>query len=643
VLVAVCWTWPLAVHLPTDLPGETAGDNIGFLWNVWWMRQALDSADISFFHTDRLFAPFGYDLTLHSHAALPSFAAALMSSVSLIAAQNIVILASLALNGWAAYLLAFQRTRQFGASVVGGLVFGGSAYIAAHLLGHFNLIAAWGIPLFLLFLLRARERPAIGSAVAAGVAAIAVAYTDYYYLVYCAALGAGMLAYDSAPVALEWARRSPSRAAKLVLGAVLAAALIAAIAIVVTGGFDMTIGGVPIAAHRPTNALTTAWAALIALALLTWRPSRVRRAVDPGRRRTGVRVAAAVCLVTVVGIAPLLADGWTLWRAGDYTAPRTSWRSSPAGVDLATAVLGNPRHPLTGALTRRAYVALGIDAIEQVAWLGIVPLLLVGWVSWRHPDREVRLWLAIGVAFLVWALGPWLRIGGFNTGLPLPEALMTRVPILSNARIPGRAMAVVTLAVAMLAAAAVSRFGRRRRVAMVPAIVAAVALDLVPAPFPAIAPKIPVVYADILAAGGNDIVCELPVGVRDGFAMIGRFDDRTLLYQIVHEHRIIGGFAARVPERVKQGYLQMPVVRSLFRLSAGDAADPADARLSRAEASEALGRIGIRYLVLNRQTASPALVSYVATLPAVLTRTDGPRELYTVVTGLAPTPVALSR
>src|SRR5207253_277268 len=102
----------------------------------------------AFFHTDLIFAPFGADLTLHTHTALPALlGATILRPLSPVAAQNVVILAALWLNGFAAYLLAFDRTRDFLAAILAGLVFAGSPYLSLHLLGHFNLIHAWGLPL----------------------------------------------------------------------------------------------------------------------------------------------------------------------------------------------------------------------------------------------------------------------------------------------------------------------------------------------------------------------------------------------------------------------------------------------------------------------------------------------------------------
>jgi len=638
------WSWPLAAHLPTHLPGEGVGDNVSFLWNVWWMRRALDTPGLSFFESDRLFAPFGFDLTLHTHAALPSLVSAAIAGSGLMTAENVVLLVSLALNGWLAYLLAWDRTADRGASLAAGVIFGGSPYLFTHLLGHFNLIAAWGLPLFLLCLLRARDRAHGGWAAAAGIAAVAVAYTDYYYLVYCAVLTVGVLGWPILALRVAWRRTVPSRAAQRALSIVLAVVMAIAAVILATGGLDFDVAGKHLSAHRATNLLSIGWVLIATLVLLSRRPALQHRTVDLATRRSHARIAATVLGVVLVGIAPLIAHGIRLWHAGDYTAPAPSWRSGPAGVDLLTVILGNPMHPLTGSATRRVYDRLHIDHIEGVGWLGIAPLVLAVWTVMRQRGQsETRLWLAIAAVFWIWALGPWLRIGGFDTGLLLPHNLAARVPILSNARMPGRAMSVVMLAIAMLSARAIAAVPRRRRGFYALAAIVFVAIDDLPAPYPLVQPRIPAIYADILAAGGDDVVCELPTGVRDGFGSIGRFDDESLFFQMVHEHRLIGGFAARVPARIKDGYRQMPVIRSLFRLSGGGTVDPADVAATPADAGRALRQVGIRYVMLNRQTAPPQLAAYVEnSLPVVLARRDGVRDLYVVSEG-APPPGAPSR
>ena len=72
-------------------------------------------------------------------------------------------------------------------------------------------------------------------------------------------------------------------------------------------------------------------------------------------------------------------------------------------------------------------------------------------------SEEARRWKVVLGVFAIWALGPFLTIGGFDTGLPLPQALARFVPLVENARMPGRAMVCVYLALGVLMALRVAR------------------------------------------------------------------------------------------------------------------------------------------------------------------------------------------
>ena len=241
-----------------------------------------------------------------------------------------------------------------------------------------------------------------------------------------------------------------------------------------------------------------------------------------------------------------------------------------------------------------------IDPVEAGAWLGVIPILLAASTLWggrRNP--EITRWKWIGALFFVWALGPWLHIAGVDTGLLLPQNLFSFVPILSNARMPGRAMVVVVLALAMLAAYALSLFSPRRRwlVALVSGVL--IVADYLPAPVPTTRLDVPPIYARLVELGPGTLL-ELPVGLRDGFGMIGRFDDRVVSYQMIHGRPIVGGFAARVPQSIKRGYDDAPVLRSLLRLSENASIDTRDQDLSRQESGADGGKVRHRAAALRR-------------------------------------------
>lgn len=403
-------------------------------------------------------------------------------------------------------------------------------------------------------------------------------------------------------------------------------------AILVTGGFVLRLGSVEISARRATNSMTLGWIVLTVGSWLRFRPTITRRRID---RAVLARLAgsmAPLALIGLTGMMPLLLNGARLWLSGDYSSPRPSWRSGPGGIDLATLVLGNPRHPIWGSWTRAAYDSLGVDRIEGVGWLGVaaVGLALWGARSFRR-DQEVRKWCTVATVFFILALGPWLRIGGFNTGLPLPQSLFAYIPILSNARMSGRAIVVVFLALGVLAATTIAHVGVERRWQAAFAAVALMLVDLLPAPFPLTRIESPLLYEALRAAGTAGSVCELPLGIRDGFSTTGTFGDRVLAHQMVHGHAIVGGFSARVPASIIGRYRETPVLRSLLALSGGDAVDPLDRALTKQDAGAALRARGIAYLVVNRTASPEALTRYVETaLPIELLKKDDELELYAI-------------
>lgn len=184
--MSLVWTWPLALHFRDHIPG-LGGDNYSLLWNLWWMRKALASPELEFFHSNFLFNPFGVDLITHPHTALQSYVSATaLAAVTLIEVENLYIIVSVFLNTLCAYALVFDIVRRRGPALLAGFAFGGSPYIAAQLMGRFDLLTAWVIPLFALLFRRALKGGRIGPAVASGACVAVAAYSAYDHVVYLA-------------------------------------------------------------------------------------------------------------------------------------------------------------------------------------------------------------------------------------------------------------------------------------------------------------------------------------------------------------------------------------------------------------------------------------------------------------------------
>ena len=246
-----------------------------------------------------------------------------------------------------------------------------------------------------------------------------------------------------------------------------------------------------------------------------------------------------------------------LIAGGDYVTPQQRWLSALEASSWSRSRPATRLHPLYGSMTTRLFERLNIGLIDQTAWIGVVPLAhrpsarsKVGW----HTDKVSRRWWPVAAFFLLWAAGPFLHVGGQGTGIVLPQFFIRFLPILENARIPGRAFVMVILAVAILCAIFVARqtlasrrdrapdwVGTRRRPG-----------DPLSALGGADLWTHRTTYGRRRAEGLGARTCRS--GCRTASAQLGWFDSRSLVRQTYHQRPIVGGYH-RTCARTDQGCL----------------------------------------------------------------------------------------
>ena len=403
-------TAPLPWHLSTAILGAGPGDNVTGLWNVWWARTALRD-HTSLLATNALYAPLGVNLVLHSLAPLVSIAAVMFTpGADAVMTYNVAMLGCVVLNLWSAYALAWRVSRDRLAAVFAAIAFAAAPILLVRTYGHLNLAAAWVLPLLLLAVVRFESSPDWRRAMVVSACLAGAAYTDYYYAIFGVIAAFIHIALWRVPISLT---TCPLTRKRRIAGAIFASAiaLLAAVLgwIVVTGGTTAEIAGQRLSVTGTFN-LRVAIGLLAATALFVWkRPIIVHASNVTPVGRAPWRLLFVVGGLTLALTTPLLMAATSMWRAGDYISQAYVWRNAPAGVDLATAVLGNPMSPLTGGWTTALYESLGIDRVESVAWLGFAPLAMAV-LALRQAaiDRRVHAYAWIGAFFFVWSLGPYL-------------------------------------------------------------------------------------------------------------------------------------------------------------------------------------------------------------------------------------------
>jgi hypothetical protein len=625
-VVTALWMWPVLKAPAAAIPGSGAGDNFIFVWNLWWAKHSLLAGTSPLWCTV-LFVPLGVDLTLHANT-LPATAIAGLLVRDVIAGTNAIVCAHLFLNFVAGYLLAWRVTRDWPAALFGAIVLGWSPFVGGHLPGHFSFVAVWILPLTALLTLDVFEgsRP---RALLLGILLAATPYFEYYYAVYAAALVGMLVILHVCSTARRELRSAAPRRVLLVIGILIALALLVAAIVLATGGTVWHAGGVTISLRSPGNAIAAAWLLSLAAAGIAI-GTRVRLHVDRHALVTHLRQLAPAIAVGLVLTLPLVVAGARLMISGDYVSQRYFWRSAPRGIDLATLVVGNPHGLLWGDRPLRAYARFGIDAMEQTAWMAPATLCLSAVALFlRRRDPMVRLW-AWSARVLIWALGPYVAAFGHTLPLPLPAALIRYVPIVANARIPARAIVLVYVSIAMLAAIGFVALRQRRQTTWAMLLATAAVIDLAPARPPLFAVERPALYETLRSRPEEGAVCELPMGLRDGFGETGRLDMRVMFYQAIHERPITGGFVGRLSPRVIHAYEDDPVLGILLRLSGGRPL-AGEHPLSPSEAGASLLRAGIRFVVVNEDGAPADLLRYASSgLPLREVARDGNRDLYEI-------------
>ena len=186
VLLALAWAAPLAGRLATAIPGTPADlDVVTMVWNVWWVQQALET-DAPLLRSDHILVPFGADLRLHTYGTLP---AAMVWPIAhwggVVVAFNVMVLATVVLNGWMGYLL-FRGlpTRPPAAFMAATALMLCGPVLDQIRVGRPIFASIWITCAALILARRLVARPTVGSATALGAALVAALFTDFQMLLF---------------------------------------------------------------------------------------------------------------------------------------------------------------------------------------------------------------------------------------------------------------------------------------------------------------------------------------------------------------------------------------------------------------------------------------------------------------------------
>jgi hypothetical protein len=545
---------------------------------------------------------------------------------------NVIFLALTALTAWAMYLLARRVVGPSPEAWLAGLLFGFSPVLVARSTEHFSLVAAAPLPIFVVCLLRLEERPTTLNAAAAGATIAWAATCDPYFAVYCVLIGA---CYTAVRI-LRIRRRTPSdanarRSRPLDLAIATAFLVVVGLALLINlaGVTEVRPFGVRVdlSMHAPVLVLM-----LLVIARIV---ARTRPAVDiqwPMPPAEFLRLAGVAVVTATVLLSPVLYTLSVRLADGGELHGTIYWRSGPKGIDLLALFTPNPSNKLFGSPARAWLTAQNNGYAENVAALTLVATALVAFAVWRYRFKPPPLWTALALFFGVLALGPFINIGGVNTYIIGPWALLRYVPIVAAARMPGRFAIVLMMAFAIIFALSLrhvrGRWGDRRGLVLA-AVAALLAFELAPLPRRLFAAPVPDIYR-IIAGDPRDVrVMGIPLGIADGESGEGLYDGSSQYYQTFHQKPIVGGGLSRISMRQRQRQRMFPVIRLLLRASEGQQLNQREIARARRAAPGFIRRSRLGYVVVDTRAASPELRDLTIDILDLekIAESDG-RELY---------------
>jgi len=223
VLLTIVHTWPLATS-PAHLSRNDVGDGLLNTWAIAWVahqlpRDPVHLFDANIFYPERLTLAYSEAMLVQGVMAMPVLAA----GGSPVLAFNLVLMAGLALTGWAFCLLIQRWTGSWAAGYIGGSLAAFNSHVLVRL-PHLQTQHVEFIALILFSLDRLVASRRMRDAAWLGLAFALQGLTSVYVLVF----STWMLIFAVAARAGEWLRRRPvNMVGLLTAAAAIAAALMA--------------------------------------------------------------------------------------------------------------------------------------------------------------------------------------------------------------------------------------------------------------------------------------------------------------------------------------------------------------------------------------------------------------------------------
>ena len=296
--------------------------------------------------------------------------------------------------------------------------------------------------------------------------------------------------------------------------------------------------------------------------------------------------------------------------------------------DLLAFLLPSQLHPLLGKFVETLYQNITGGIAEYTIFPGYTVIFLVLFAIIKIKTKEIRFWALSAGGFIVLSLGPVLHLNGIVTGIidgekvaiALPYALITKIPLISIARVPVRWDVMIMLSFSVLAGYGMANIFSRFRgmyltdkicrpsVNMVLCVILSslILFEFLAVPFPMTDLSIPYFYNTIKEDPGDVAVLEIP----------GFVHPEYMYYQTFHEKKLVTGYA-HIPDQNLKFIQNNPAIKNLLMFNQDPAkpiSEQRDIIDQDTQIISILNYYSIKYVVIHWTDLSPEQTAFIKAL-----------------------------
>ena len=635
LLLTLAYARPLVSRFSTHF---LTGDVTSGVWNMWHFRYSLTVLHSNPLWTDFQYWPYGSNLILHHFMLLHDLAAFFLLPIyGTVVTYNLIYVLILVLAGYGTFLMARDWGADDSVAFVAGAAYTFSPATARMMqdIGCLDHLSIHVVPFSLWTFSRAVRSGRLRDSAVAALMLTWLWFSDYYFFLFTLLLMALFFLCLKRPLSIGVRVRAPSPSLKILprlLEALLLADFLWVAHRLKTGGQQEFHGTGSLKAIASYTGPYLAFWGLAGLRL--WARYRVDFAWD----REAFRLRSLKPYLAVLGFwtllnLPMIVAILSFLKSGDLASTQSPWRGGGNPADVFCLLLPGYFHPLWGDWVRSVYAHLRV--VDPHISLGLIPLAAAVWLWRRGPKNPwTSLWFACLIFSFLMTLGPWLKVFGVHTYLPLPFYFAHLLPFFSSMQNGFYFAQYAAFFLALLFAAFLTELRPRltpRLAAWAPSLaLALLAVEFVPRDFGTIRYDVPPLLRRL---GERPFGALLPIpfgavfnGLSGHGAMGGACLDMAL--QPVHRKPVVGGYLMRVSRPLYRTMIGDPFLQALVTAQAGE--NPPAILEDRARVSRYLREMKISYVLVARNETPASLQRIVARWPLRSIDEEGDWKLYAV-------------